>query len=82
MNEPFLIYQLRPEDTVAENEFEKICRYGGLQASEVVRVRIQHTSLPKIQLENYCGIIVGGSPLDVSIPEDAKTQIQKRKIRL
>ena len=78
MNKPFLIIQLRPEDEAADNEFQAIVRYGGLREHEVVRARVERTGLPKIDLGDYAAIIVGGSPFDVSTPEDAKREIQKR----
>jgi len=78
MNKPFLIIQLRPEDQAADSEFQAIVRYGGLREDEVVRARVEHTGLPEIKLSDYTAIIVGGSPFDVSAPEDAKREIQKR----
>lgn len=70
--------QLRPEDEAADSEFRAILRYGGLRVDEVVRARVEHTGLPEIELGDYAAIIVGGSPFDVSTPEDAKRDIQKK----
>ena len=75
---PFLIIQLRPEDETADSEFAAILRYGGLAEDEVVRARVEQTGLPSISLEDYAAIIVGGSPLDVSTPENEKSVIQKQ----
>ena len=78
MPKPFLIIQLRPEDEAAHSEFEAIVRYGGLRADEVVRARVEHTGLPEIDLDAYSGIIVGGSPFDLTTPTQAKSEIQRR----
>ena len=78
MNKPFLIIQLRPEDEVADSEFEAIVRYSGLRADEVVRARVERAGLPEIEPGDYSAIIVGGSPFDVSTREDDKGEIQRR----
>ena len=78
MNKPFLIIQLRPEDEAADNEFQAILRYSGLVEEEVVRARVERRGLPEIELSHYAAIIVGGSPFDLSTPEDAKLDIQKQ----
>ncbi len=77
MTKPFLIIQLRPEDATADNEFESIKYYGGLNDDEVVRIRAEKNGLPPINLEDYSGIIVGGSPFNVSTPVDEKSAIQQ-----
>jgi GMP synthase (glutamine-hydrolysing) len=51
--------------------------YGGLNPSEVVRTRVEQTGLPDIDLDAYAAIIVGGSPFDISTPEEVKSTIQK-----
>ena len=75
---PFLVIQLRPEDETADNELAAIMQYGELRAGEVVRARVERTGLPDIDLADYAGIIVGGSPFDMSTPEPGKSAIQKR----
>jgi len=59
---PFLIIQLRPENETADNELEAIKRYGGLRDKETVRARVETNGLPNVDLNDYAGIIVGGSP--------------------
>lgn len=75
---PFLIMQLRPEDETADNEFEAIMKVGGLDADEVIRCRLEQEPLPSIELNELSGIIVGGSPYDVSTPADQKSETQLR----
>ena len=78
MSKPFLIIQLRPEDETADNEFESITYYGGMEKSEVIRIRAEKSGLPIIDLDRYAAIIVGGSPFNVSDRLEDKSEEQKR----
>ncbi|MEL7044929.1 MAG: glutamine amidotransferase [Pseudomonadota bacterium] len=78
MGKPFLVIQLRPEDEVADEELRALQQHGGLADEELVRLRAERGDLPKVDLNEYAGIIVGGSPFDVSTPQAAKSAIQKR----
>ncbi len=78
LSRPFLIIQLRPETEVADEELRALQQHGGLADSEVVRVRAEIAGLPQLDLDKYSGIIVGGSPFDVSTPEEAKSSIQQQ----
>ncbi len=51
--------------------------YGGLTDPQVVRRRVERQGLTGLELEQYCAIIVGGSPFDISTPEDQKTATQR-----
>ena len=77
MSKPFLVLQLRPEDDTSDNEFSAILKYGGLDIKEVHRLRIECSGIPdNLSLNDYCGVIVGGSPFDISTPQQDKTAIQ------
>ena len=76
MSKPFLIIQLRPEDSTSDNEFEKIKFYGGSADDEVERLRIETSGLPELNLDDYRAIIVGGSPFDISTPAEDKLAVQ------
>jgi GMP synthase (glutamine-hydrolysing) len=79
MTKPFLIMQLRPEDDTSDNEFAAILKYGDLEVKDVHRLRIEKKGIPgDLALEQYCGVIVGGSPFDISTPEQDKSEIQKK----
>ncbi len=78
MAKKLLVLQIRPEDATAQSEFEAILRFGGLKATEVDRIRLEQVSIPAIELGGYWAIIAGGSPFDVSLPENEKSAIQKR----
>lgn len=73
-----LVIQLRPEDETSDNEFAAILKFGGLKETEVTRLRAEKTGLPSLDLSKYFAIIVGGSPFDISKPEDQKSDIQKK----
>jgi len=79
MPRPILILQLRPEDDTSDSEFAAILKYGQLDARDVRRLRIEQTGIPgDLRLDDYCAVIVGGSPFDISIPRERKSAIQCR----
>ncbi len=76
---PILILQLRPEDSTSDSEYACFLKYGELQPEDTCRVRIEENGIPDdLNLDNYSAIIVGGSPFDISTPEDQKSAIQKK----
>ena len=68
---PFVVIQLRPEEKAAESEFRAILKKAHLTEKEVVRIRGEN-------LNDYAGVIVGGSPFDISLPDEKKSKLQKR----
>ncbi len=76
VTKPFLILQLRPEDDTSNSEFEAILKYGGLDADETHRIRIEKSGIPEVSLDDYAAVIVGGSPFDISTPQAEKSPIQ------
>ena len=68
--------QLRPEDDTSNSEYEAILKYGDLDASDTHRIRIERSGIPDIDLDDFAGIIVGGSPFDISTPAANKSDIQ------
>lgn len=75
---PFLVIQLRPEDETTENELQSIQKFSGLSPEEIEQLRLESTPLPDIDYSQYSGIIVGGSPFDISTPTDEKSDVQRR----
>lgn len=71
-----LILQMRPEDETADSEFEAILRVGEIDRKYVHRIRVEQDNEDDIELDNYCAIIAGGSPFDVSIPVEEKSENQ------
>lgn len=79
MNKPFLILQLRPEDDTSDSEYEAFLKYGELDKQQVQRLRIEKKGIPEsLSLEDYSAVIVGGSPFDISTPDEKKSAIQKK----
>lgn len=77
MAKPTLILQLRPEDETSDSEFAAILKYSGLDPGYVRRMRIEKSGIPAdLRLDDYAAIIVGGSPYDISIPQDKKSVMQ------
>jgi len=75
---PFLLLASRAEDAAAEDEYAAYLRFGGLEPSELRRVRLEAAPLPELDLDGYSGVIVGGSPFTSSDPPDHKTPTQHR----
>ncbi len=75
---PFLLLASRAEDDAAEDEYHSYLRYGGLTAKQLHRIRMEAGPLPELDLEDYSGVIVGGSPFTSSDPEEEKSDAQQR----
>lgn len=76
---PILILQLRPEDATSDSEYACFLKYGGLRAEDTCRLRIAQHGIPdNLNLDDYAAIIVGGSPFDISTPEERKSPVQKK----
>ncbi len=75
---PFLLLQTRPEDETSDNEYDGFLAATGLTPRQLVRIRVEAAPLPEINLNDYSGIILGGGPFDITKPEDAKSEVQKR----
>ena len=75
---PFLILQLRPIDLASDSEYEAFLKYGGLLDHEAHRVRMEKEGIPKININDYSGIIIGGGPSNVSDNQEQKEAYQKR----
>ncbi|MEC5150181.1 glutamine amidotransferase [Cryobacterium sp. GrIS_2_6] len=75
---PFLLLASRPEDEAADDEYEGFLSAGGLTPADLHRVRLEAAPLPPIRLDDYSGIIVGGSPFNASDPEATKSAVQLR----
>lgn len=73
-----LILQMRPENEAANSEFEAILRVGEIDKDYVHRIRLEQPKIPNIEINNYSAIIAGGSPFDVSCPDEKKSFTQKK----
>ncbi len=75
---PFLLLATRSEDAAADAEYASILELGGLTEEQLHRFRLESQPLPELDLDAYSGIIVGGSPFTSSIPEEHKSDTQRR----
>ncbi len=76
---PFLILQLRPEDAAADDEFAAILSKGGLDQSQVQRIRLDQADIPPaLNFDDYSGVIVGGGPGCVSDDPAEKSPVEAR----
>lgn len=75
---PFLFLGARPEDTVAQAEYEAVARLAGLAPRQLHRVRLEAGPVPQINLSEYSGILLGGSPFNVSDDPAVKPPVQLR----
>ncbi|MCZ2401922.1 glutamine amidotransferase [Paenarthrobacter sp. Z7-10] len=75
---PFLLLATRAEEAAADDEYLAFLRAGALTAGELVRIRLEAGSLPELDLAEFSGVIVGGSPFNSSDPADGKSAVQLR----
>ncbi|MGV8979440.1 MAG: glutamine amidotransferase [Cellulomonas sp.] len=75
---PFLLLATRPEEDVADAEYAAFLRFSGLTDSELRRVRLEAAPLPDLDLDDWSGIIVGGSPFTSSDADADKSPVQRR----
>lgn len=73
---PFLFITTREEEAVAFADYGAFLRYSGLGAGELELVRLDRSPLPAVDLDAYSGIILGGSPLNVSDEVKSKQQLR------
>ena len=75
---PFLLLSTREIDVIANEEYDSVLRYSGLTRDQLTRIRLEQAPMPEIQLSDYSGIIVGGSPYNSSDPTESKSPTQIR----
>ncbi|MHA7190469.1 glutamine amidotransferase [Arthrobacter sp. MDT2-16] len=75
---PFLLLGTRAEDYAADAEYRSFLRYGGLDDDDLWRIRVEAQPLPALDLADYSGIFLGGSPFNSSDPEESKSAVQLR----
>lgn len=74
--QPFLLLATRADDAAADDEYDAFLRYSGLTEGQLVRHRLERDPLPALDLDAWSGVIVGGSPFNVT--DTDKTQSQQR----
>lgn len=75
---PFLLLSTRVEDVAADDEYAGFLRATGLAERELHRIRVEAGPLPELDLDAYAGVLLGGSPFNVSDPDEGKSDVQRR----
>lgn len=75
---PFLLLATRAQDAAADDEYAAFLRFGGLGEAQLRRVRLEQAPLGDVRPADWSGILLGGSPFNVSAAEDAKSPVQRR----
>lgn len=75
---PFLFLSARPEVEAVGPEYESVRRAMGLDAGRLEHVRLDVDPLGDLRLDEVAGVVVGGSPYNVTTPEASKHPVQRR----
>lgn len=76
MVKPFLLLSTREEHDAARGEWEAVVRHAGLSNHEVVQYRLESAPLPRIDLNTYAGVFIGGGPFNASDPVKSDVQLR------
>lgn len=71
-----LILQMRPEDETAESELTSFLKISQLSLENVDRIRVEQMPDFNFDPERYFAVIAGGSPFDISKPQQLKSEQQ------
>ena len=71
-----LILQMRPECQAADSELEAIVEKGHIPTEGFTRLRVEQLDKVDFDLDDYSAIIAGGSPFDLSTPQNEKSEMQ------
>lgn len=75
---PFLLLSARPEVEAVGPEYTSFQRATGLDAGRLEHLRLDVDPLGDVDLARYAGVLVGGSPFNVTTPESRKHAVQRR----
>ena len=73
---PFLLLATRDHDGAAVAEYRSVLRHAGLEEDQLVHVRVEAGPMPVINLDDYSGVLLGGSPFNIS--DEVKSTLQLR----
>ncbi|MEX2586674.1 MAG: glutamine amidotransferase [Actinomycetota bacterium] len=73
---PFLLLATRVVDLAADSEYDAMLRFGGLEAPQLRRVRMEQCPAGPIELDDYSGVILGGGPFNASDAEKEPVQVR------
>jgi GMP synthase (glutamine-hydrolysing) len=75
---PFLFLSARPEVDAVGPEYESVRRAMDVDAGRLDHIRLDVEPLRDLRLDDVAGIVVGGSPYNVTTPESGKHPVQRR----
>jgi GMP synthase (glutamine-hydrolysing) len=75
---PFLLLSSRAEDLAAEEEYAAFLRCTTLAPEQLERIRLETARLPRLDLDDWSGIFIGGGPFNSSDPAEEKSAVQHR----
>lgn len=76
---PFIMVSTRPEIEAAEQEYESFLLQGALERDQLQHVHLEEVDfLGSFQAGDVSGVLIGGSPYDLSTAEASKTRTQVR----
>ncbi|WP_448005944.1 glutamine amidotransferase [Agromyces bauzanensis] len=75
---PYLFLSARPEVEAVGPEYESVRRAMGVDASRLEHVRLDVEPLDDLRLDGFAGVVVGGSPFNVTTPDAHKHPVQRR----
>lgn len=73
---PFLLLGTRAEDDAADDEYAGFLRYSGLPESRLHRVRVEAGPMRAVDLDDYAGLLLGGSPFNASDVHKSPVQVR------
>ncbi|GAA2044747.1 glutamine amidotransferase [Agromyces tropicus] len=78
MTRDFLFLSARPEVEAVGPEYESVRRAAGLDAGRLQHLRLDVQSIGDVDVRRYAGVVVGGSPYNVTTAVEHKHPVQRR----
>lgn len=75
---PFLFLSARPEEDAVTPEYEAMLAATGLGPTKLLHHRLDVDALPPLPLDGFAGVIVGGSPYNITQLSERKSATQLR----
>jgi GMP synthase (glutamine-hydrolysing) len=73
-----LLLSTRAEDIAADDEYAAFLRATGLPSGRLRRIRMEAAPLPRLNLDDYSGVLLGGGPFTSTDPPATKSPAQHR----
>ena len=75
---PFLLITTRDDERIAAEEHASYCTLTGLLPEDLSWLRADQQPLGDLEIDQYSGIILAGSPFTVSEPDESKSENERR----